>query len=72
MEDILQNLCIIFTVMLKIKMYQYKLKFGRIDTFFLGYSNLKDYFICSSIYFNNSPDTFKFDCILDFNPIERK
>lgn len=24
-------------------MYQYNLKFGRIDTFFLCYSNLKDY-----------------------------
>ena len=34
----------IFTVMLKIKMYQYNLKLGRIDTFFLGYSNLKDLF----------------------------
>ena len=25
-------------------MYQYNLKYGRIDTFFLYYSNLKDYF----------------------------
>ena len=41
MEDIPQKPCIIFTVMLKIKMYQYNLKLGRIDTFFLGYSNLK-------------------------------
>ena len=24
-------------------MYQYNLKYGRIDTFFLYYSNLKDY-----------------------------
>ncbi len=50
MEDILQNPCIIFTVMLKIRMYQYNLKLGRINTFFLGYSNLKDYFTYSLFY----------------------